>query len=93
MKKSLKNILIFINLVILVLAAFWFYSNKGYEPAIVFVGQLSSLVILAVEGRTKSTDIEGVEKSKIRIKSKVIDDTLISVKNVKDDSEIDVTRD
>ena len=92
MNKTYKIVLIAINIVILALSAFWYSSEKGYEPIIVFLAQIAGLLVLFVEGKTKSTDVEGIDKSKVKIRSKVSDDTEIRVKDVKNESEIDIKR-
>lgn len=93
MNKTLKIVLIVINLIILALSIDWLSSAGGHEPLIVLIAQFSSILILIFEGKVKSTGIKGISKSKVTVKSKANDETLISVKDVKDDSEINITRD
>jgi len=92
MNKRIKNLLFTINGLILVLSGFWLYSDGGYEPMIVLLGQFAVLLTLFFEGKTKSTDVEGIDKSKIKIRSKKDDATQITVKDVKNESEVDIKR-
>ncbi len=41
-----KIILVVINLIMLVFACIWYYKEKSYEPLIVILGQIASLITL-----------------------------------------------
>lgn len=93
MNRKIKNSLFIINGLILALSGFWFYSDGGYEPMIVLLGQFATLLILFFEGKSKSTDVERIDhRSKVKIRSKKEDTTQISVKDVKNESEVDIKR-
>lgn len=53
MKTSKKTILTVINFGILGFAIFWYMNDKSYEPIIVFLGQIASLITLSVEKKSK----------------------------------------
>lgn len=53
MKTNLKYPLIVLNIIIIVLAFLWLNNDTPiYEPIIVIVGQIITLLALAFEGRT-----------------------------------------
>ncbi|QCD62859.1 hypothetical protein B9C57_10125 [Tenacibaculum maritimum] len=63
MDKGLKKILITINFVVLILCIYWLMSNtkEWHEPVIVFISQLSSILLIGFEPKITNTDIEDIE--------------------------------
>lgn len=60
MDKGLKNILIALNSIVLLLSVFWFFKEKSYEPAIVFVSQLASILLITNESKIITTRVKGI---------------------------------
>lgn len=49
MKNSFRLILVLINSLIFVFACIWYFKEESYEPIIVILGQIASLITLFFE--------------------------------------------
>ncbi|PKB17014.1 hypothetical protein [Flavobacterium sp. 5] len=54
MSKAVKTILIIINIVMILLSIKWYLKNYEDEPLISALGQLSTLIVLLLEGKINS---------------------------------------
>ncbi|CAA0227922.1 hypothetical protein V2595_15555 [Tenacibaculum maritimum] len=80
MNKNLKSTLFVINLAVILLSVFWFFSEKGYEPVIVFISQIGSILLMSNESKfskTSITDISNGSEIDIREKRQSISSTKI----------------
>lgn len=70
MNKTLKTILIFINLVILFFACKWYSEKEDYEPLIIVLAQLSTILILLFEKNITKNFIKTIDNSEINLDKK-----------------------
>lgn len=70
MNKTLKIILIILNLIMFGIAILWFFENKEKEPIIVSIGQFATLLILIFEKQASKIFSKNIESSKIKIKNR-----------------------
>ena len=92
MNKNLKNILIAVNVLMLILAVYWYSQNSEIEPIIIFFGQIASILILLFEGKLSENSVKKVSKSKVRISTTKEDNTNIKVENIKKGSDVKIKR-
>lgn len=63
MNRTLKVILIIINIIMLVIAIKWYLEKNELEPLIVSLGQLATLLGLVFEGRVSKIITKGVKNN------------------------------
>ena len=68
MNKSLKVILVIINLLMLILAILWYKEKAEYEPLIVILGQVMLLLGFAFERQASVIFTKDINRSQIKIK-------------------------
>ena len=83
MDKGLKKVLIILNFIVLLLSVFWFITERSYEPVIVFISQLASILLIANESKVISTRVKGIrDNSTIDIKEKGESNSITNVEDV-----------
>lgn len=94
MSKRIKNIAIFLNVLIITFSIFWIIEAEfEYEPIIVFCGQLLSLLTLMFGEKIESKFfVEDVSKSKVRIDVHKDDGSKYKVKNIRDNSQVNIRK-
>lgn len=72
MNKTLKKILIGINILILFVAAYWIYTKKNDpEPIIVFLAQITTLLMLLFENSiTRKFEAGNIIDSELSVENK-----------------------
>ena len=88
MNKTLKAILIILNVIMLGLAINWWYTNKEEtEPLITIIGEIMTLLVILFEKNISRIKTKKVRKSKIGIDT--VPGSNISTSDIQD-SEIDI---
>lgn len=59
--KTAKTILIVINLLMLAFGCIWYYKEKNYEPLIVILGQIASLITLFFSDKKSDIKTKRIE--------------------------------
>lgn len=71
MNKKLKTIIIILNFFMLIASICWLYNKIEPEPVIVFIGQISILIILFCENSIiKKFEAENVFDSELNVENK-----------------------
>ena len=71
MNKKLKTIIITLNFIMLIASIWWLNNKIEPEPVIVFIGQISTLIILVFESSiTKKFEAENVFDSELNVENK-----------------------
>lgn len=65
MDKGLKKVLIILNFIVLLLSVFWFITERSYEPVIVFISQLASILLITNESKVVNTNVRRVRKGSV----------------------------
>jgi hypothetical protein len=68
MNKRLKSTLIIINILMLVIAIFWYLENEEKEPLIVCLGQFVILIGLFFEKQAAKIFTKNIHNSEVKIK-------------------------
>lgn len=87
MNKTLKFIIVLINLVMLYIAYDWYCKTKENEPIIVILGQILAILGLLFEQKATKIFTKDIDNSDVKIKRKSTDQ--VHTENVKD-STIDI---
>lgn len=89
MNKTAKSIIILLNIIMLILALLWYFNSHEYEPLIVVIGQMLSLLVIGYEKSFSNVSVKRVLDSEVKIKSS--SDGTVKTKNIKR-SKIDVEK-
>ncbi|MDI9309413.1 MAG: hypothetical protein QM535_04290 [Limnohabitans sp.] len=94
MNTKVKNIAIFINLLILVLAIFWVKkSDFDYEPITVLCGQSLSLIVLIFGDTIQNKfSVKDVSKSRVKIDIDKQDNGEYDISNITENSEVRIKK-
>ena len=94
MSKRIKNITIFINFIILILAILWTIDSKfQYEPITVLLGQLLSLIVLVFGDKIQNSfSVKKISKSTVDIDTNKEDDAEYNISDITDGSEIKIKK-
>lgn len=92
MSKSVKKILYTLNILIFVIAIYWFINEKGPEPLITIIGQFLVLLTLIFESKIAKITIEKISDSEIDVETGSKDESSISISKVKKGSRVNLKR-
>jgi len=70
MNKILKGIIISINFVMLLFAYKWYKEKQDYEPLIIVLGQVATILILLFEKKITQVFIKNIHNSEIFVNNK-----------------------
>ena len=87
MNKNLKIAVIILNVIIVIIAAYWLNKNQEPEPLIVLIGQIIVIIGLVFEKKASKIFTKNVDNSKVKIKRKKTDE--VYTEDIKD-STIDI---
>ena len=90
MNKNIKIILLIANVLALLISILWFIRDKGFEPVIVFVLLLSSIVTVIFENKIEKISIRKVSDSGVDIESTGKESTDIEIENIKKGSKVKI---
>lgn len=94
MSKVVKNISIIINLLILSVSILWIKkTNFDYEPVIICLGQILTLIVLLFGDNVYNKfRINNVSESKVKIDTHQQDDADYNISQIQNNSEINIKK-
>ena len=90
MNSYLKAVVIVLQLIVLTLTCLWYKDDSSYEPLILLIGQISSIVLVIFDKQVSKLWVKDVDSSRVVVESVSDSSDSITVQNVKNKSYVKV---